>query len=104
MMPPEDGAAEGASGIEPGRLSMADLLRLADAVPRLDRLVLLVTMRDGGNRGTIIFEILEGLRNHLDATAPAGGQRGEHERADAICSWFDGRIAEEEARARATRT
>jgi hypothetical protein len=84
---------------KPVRLSMADLLRLADAFPLLDRLTLLVTVRAGGDRETIIFGILDGLQDHLDGTAPAGRPRGVEETIEAICGWFDERIAEEEGRA-----
>ena len=95
MTPSKDSAAEGPAGIEPVGLSMADLLRLADAFPLLDRLVLIVTMRAGGDRATIVFGILDELRDHLDATAPAGGPRDVQETIDAIRAWFDGRIAGE---------
>lgn len=95
----EDGTTGKGPAIGPARLSMADLLRLADAFPLLDRLTLLVTMRAGGDRETIIFGILGGLQDHLDTTAPAGGTRGVQETIEAVCGWFDSRIAEEEARA-----
>lgn len=80
----------------PVGLSLADLLRLADAFPLLDRLALLVTVREGGNRETIIFGILGGLQAHLDGIAPAGRLRGIEETIDAIRGWFDERIAKEE--------
>ena len=52
-------------------------------------------MREGGDRRAIVFGILDELRDHLDATAPADVE----ETVDAICAWFDGRIADEEDRA-----
>lgn len=92
-----DGVMDDPPASKPVRLSMADLLRLADAFPLLDRLALLVTVRAGGDRETIIFGILDGLQSHLDSTAPAGRPRGVEETSDAIRGWFDMRIAEEEA-------
>jgi hypothetical protein len=79
----------------PATLSMVDLLALADAFPLLDRLALRVTMRNGGSRETVIFGILDGLREHLDATAPAGAQ----ETAVVIRGWFAARLADEDAHA-----
>jgi hypothetical protein len=73
---------------------MADLLRLADAFPLLDRLVLLITVREGGLRKTIVFGILGGLQDHLDADQ----ERSVEEMVEAIHGWFALRIAEEEAR------
>lgn len=77
------------------RLPVADLLRLADAIPLLDRLALLVTVRNGGDRQAIVFGILDGLQDELDAAAPADGR----ETVDVIHAWFALRIAEEEGRA-----
>jgi hypothetical protein len=93
----------GRAAFRPVRLSTVDLLSVADAIPLLDRLALLVAMRRGGDRETVIFGILGGLQRHLDATAPASGSRGVQETIDAVRGWFDMRIAEEEARASATR-
>jgi hypothetical protein len=92
----------GRAAFRPVRLSTVDLLSVADAIPLLDRLALLVAMRRGGDRETVIFGILGGLQPYLDATAPASGSRGLQE-IDAVRGWFDMRIAEEEARASATR-
>lgn len=82
------------------RLPMADLLRLADAFPLLDHLVLLVTVREGGQRETIVFGILDGLQDHLDADPT----RSVEELVEAIHGWFALQIAEEEARARGCST
>ncbi len=80
----------------PITLPMADLLRLAEAVPLLDRLALLVRERTGEDRVTVIFGVLGGLQEHLDASAPPFGTRGAQETADAVRRWFEERIAAEE--------
>ncbi|MEN6343100.1 MAG: hypothetical protein ABFC89_11150 [Methanospirillum sp.] len=91
----------GAAGT-PAALPMVDLLRLADAFSRMDRLAVLVAARTRGDRQTVILEILGGLQDHLDATAPVGTPRGVEETVEAIRVWFDGRIVEEEGRPDAT--
>ncbi len=62
VRPMRDGAMDDPPAFRPVGLSMADLLRLADAFPLLDRLALLVTVRAGGDRETIVFGILDGLQ------------------------------------------
>lgn len=82
----------------PITLPTADLLCRAEAMPLLDRLASLVRARTGEDRKTVISGILDGMHDHLDATAPVCGPRGVQEMIDAIRGWFDERIAEEEAR------
>lgn len=83
----------------PAKLSMADLLRLADAFPLMDRLAILVAARTRGDRPAVIFGIVDGLRGHLDATTPADGPQRVEETIEVIRVWFYDRIADEEARA-----
>ena len=82
----------------PAGLPMVDLLVLADAVFLLDRLALLVTMRCGGDRKTVVFGILEELQKHLDSASTARESRGAREIVDVVRAWFAMRIADEESR------
>ncbi len=92
-------AVEDPSAADPTGLPMVDLLILADAFPLLDRLALLVTMRNGGARETVIFGILERLREHLETAPITRGPGGVHEIVDVVHAWFAMRIADEEAQA-----
>lgn len=74
---------------------MVDLLHVARAVPLLDRLALLVTMRRGGERRDVVFGILAELQEHLDATRTGDGACDPRSSGHTIREWFLERIEKE---------